>query len=42
LETQAHKSKCSYVDLTVVSGYGQALLLVTGLIMLGVALAVFG
>jgi hypothetical protein len=31
-----------YVDLTVVWGYGQGVLIVTGLVMLGIALAVFG
>jgi hypothetical protein len=36
------ESNDSYVDLTVISGYGQGLLIVTGLVMLGIALAVFG
>jgi hypothetical protein len=31
-----------YVDLTVVAGYGQGLLIATGLVMLAIALAVFG
>jgi hypothetical protein len=36
------KSKDSYVDLTVVSGFGQCVLIMTGLVMLGLAIAVFG
>jgi hypothetical protein len=34
------KPKVFYADLTVVSGYGQCLLIVTGLAMLAIALAV--
>lgn len=35
------KPKDAWVDLTVVSGIGQALLILTGLAMLAIAIAVF-
>ena len=42
METPTQKSKGAYIDLTVVSGFGQGLLLIAGLVMLGLVVAVFG